>query len=585
MNRLVDDCKQLTILAHGLGFDSVAGRFRDLAARAEQNCTHVVVVGEFNRGKSTLVNAMVGQALLPVDIVPTTAAIWTLRSGPSPSVTRIDKDGTRTSIAGNEGSFQEISADGQAIDRIHRIDAVVTSLALGDDVVVVDTPGVNDINQQRADITYGYLEAADVAVMVLDASTPFTRSELEFIEGQILAATLGKMVFVLNKADRLDEDELEEAAEFAEERVETLIGTDVPLVVTDGGRILQARIAGNDAAAEQWGWGTLCSTLRRVAREAGGGDTRAARHESTRDTLVRSLRGEIGAEIEALSQDEAARLEAEQAWALTLADHRDRLDALLIDAKLHGRDRLKTMLTGSMQHEVRQWVEQRQVAIASMPDVSVYVKDALPRELQLFAKKWYERRQPDIEKFVAAFNGHLGREFQRQFGGSVVPATRWTESNSTAISTRIERAESGGPPEAVLETALPAAAYLALAFLGTGPFAIVGLVGGGLMARRLSAQRKAAEKGALLHDLENAVLGVMEEPLRRLHQACDEWFAVVEDQVRARFEAGVNQRESRTASIRQLTDEQSQLKRERALKDALEQLNNLEVEWDSTSST
>ena len=580
-----DYAARLQSLAGDLGYLAVEVRLRDLCARIEQDRTHVVVVGEFNRGKSTLVNALVGRDLLPVDIVPTTAAIWTLRQGPELSIVRMDRDGSCTALASDAASLKELSADGARVGQIHHVDATVPNLALGADVVVVDTPGVNDINHQRADVTYGYLEAADVAVMVLDASTPFTRSEMAFIEGQLLSTTLGKMVFVLNKADRLDGDELEEAEEFAQERLDTLVGDAIPLVVTDGARILQARLDGRDDTAETWGWLRLRDTLKAVAQAAGGVEARGRKYTWALATIARALREEVSAELDVLAQDSEARAAAEQTWAVELAGHHARLEALVSDARLHGRDRLKTMLTHSMQQEVSRWAEQRQTAIASMPDVSVYAKDALPRELQLFAKQWFERRQPDIEQFIVGFNHHLGQEFQRHFGGTIVPTPHRFGASSAGANATVAGAEGGGPPEALLETALPAAAYLALAFLGTGPFAIVGLVGGGLVARHLSAQRRAAEKTALLHDLEGAILAVMDAPLRNLHNACDGWFESVESEVRARFEAGLHQRTRRVGLAHQLTDSGSVGERTKTLRGALDTLAQLEATWHSTSST
>src|SRR4029079_5472849 len=92
---------------------------------------------------------------------------------------------------------------------IHHVEIAHPSPLLENRLTIVDTPGVNDINEQRADITYGYTPRADAAVFLLDATQILTASERQFLEERILRSTRDRLIFVVAKADLLDAPALE----------------------------------------------------------------------------------------------------------------------------------------------------------------------------------------------------------------------------------------------------------------------------------------------------------------------------------------------------------------------------------------
>src|SRR5207253_3619287 len=107
------------------------------------------------------------------------------------------------------------ASEGGPTGAIQHIELQVPSAVLEHRVTIVDTPGVNDINEQRAEITYGYLPRADAAVFLLDATQILSASERQFLEERILRSTRERLVFVVAKADLLNEGELAETRAFA----------------------------------------------------------------------------------------------------------------------------------------------------------------------------------------------------------------------------------------------------------------------------------------------------------------------------------------------------------------------------------
>ena len=69
--------------------------------------------------------------------------------------------------------------------------------------MLVDTPGVNDLNEQRAEVTYGYVPRADAVVFLLDAGQALKDSEREFLRSRVLESARDRLIFVLGKMDLL----------------------------------------------------------------------------------------------------------------------------------------------------------------------------------------------------------------------------------------------------------------------------------------------------------------------------------------------------------------------------------------------
>jgi len=109
---------------------------------------------------------------------------------------------------------------------------------------LVDTPGVNDINEQRADITYGYVPRADAALFLLDATQILTASERRFIEERILRSCRDRLVFVVSKADLLNDAELEEATQFARQHLSGMVSAPAVFPIS-AKRALAGDVAGS----------------------------------------------------------------------------------------------------------------------------------------------------------------------------------------------------------------------------------------------------------------------------------------------------------------------------------------------------
>ena len=171
--------QELGEIADGLGAKSLKERLdRELVKKLEEDRFHLVVVGEFNHGKSTFVNALLGETVLPVGVTPTTAAIHHLKYAEKPDATVVFQSGRRESIA-FEDTRRFAVGGGSSADEVDYLEVGYPAALLKERILLVDTPGVNDLSLQRADITYSYIPRADAVLFLLDAGQILKESELD----------------------------------------------------------------------------------------------------------------------------------------------------------------------------------------------------------------------------------------------------------------------------------------------------------------------------------------------------------------------------------------------------------------------
>ena len=213
----------LGTIATGLGAKSLKDRLdKDLLKKLEEDRFHLVVVGEFNHGKSTFVNALIGQTVLPAGVTPTTAAIHHLKYSETPEATVVFSSGKRESIAFDEAKKFAVGG-GSNSDEIDYLEVGFPAPLLKERILLVDTPGVNDLSLARADITYSYIPRADAVLFLLDAGQILKESERQFLNDKLLKASRDKIVFVITKWDILNDDEKKEALAYAKTQLGNLV--------------------------------------------------------------------------------------------------------------------------------------------------------------------------------------------------------------------------------------------------------------------------------------------------------------------------------------------------------------------------
>jgi len=205
---------QLAEVADAVGMVTLARDIRTTRIpKLEAERFHLVVLGEFNHGKSTFVNALLGQDVLPTGITPTTASINHVVYAQHPTARVVLLSGESKYLEPSQLKEWVTVAGGHASE-VAYVELGYPSELLTNNVVLVDTPGVNDLNEQRAEVTYGYVPRADAVVFLLDAGQALKDSEREFLRSRVLESARDRLMFVLGKMDLLSPDERTSVIEY-----------------------------------------------------------------------------------------------------------------------------------------------------------------------------------------------------------------------------------------------------------------------------------------------------------------------------------------------------------------------------------
>ncbi|MFN3739482.1 MAG: dynamin family protein [Thermodesulfovibrionales bacterium] len=212
----------------------------DLREKIEKNTFNLVVVGQFKRGKTSLINALLGEDILPVAVVPLTSIVTIMTYG----------EALRIKVYFNDGRVSEIKPESLAdyvtekgnpknIKDVKEVVITYPSPYLKEGVRLIDTPGVGSIYQHNTDVAYQYLPKSDAAMFLLSVDQPMSKAELDFLND--VKEYSNKIFFLLNKADYLNEKDLWESIEFSKGVLKGVMGADVRLFPVSARLALEAK--------------------------------------------------------------------------------------------------------------------------------------------------------------------------------------------------------------------------------------------------------------------------------------------------------------------------------------------------------
>lgn len=214
-------------------------RLRDLAAtdadrddvdelirRCEHRALRVVVAGEAKRGKSTVINALLDQPVLPTGVVPLTAIATTVVHGDEPKAEVRFLDGSVRSVAvGEIADYVAENHNPHNALGVSEVVVTVSSELLATGAELVDTPGTGSVYRHNTDEAVAAYRRMDAAVFVLTADPPISHSERDLVH--TIGTSAATTWFLLNKVDRLASDDVDAAVDFTRRVLEELVGAPV----------------------------------------------------------------------------------------------------------------------------------------------------------------------------------------------------------------------------------------------------------------------------------------------------------------------------------------------------------------------
>jgi len=192
------------------GIEPLLSEWRKLYARLHEPVFSVAVVGEFSRGKSTLVNRLLDLDILPVGELPTTAMLTRVMFGSEPAMWRIQPDSKREKLPLAPESWAQLTADDNGNDPQGVVQIEVPNPWLQQTrVELIDTPGAGDLTGTRATITAESIANCDATLVLINATMPISLTERAFVEEHVFLARIPRVSIVLSRLDQVKEPERE----------------------------------------------------------------------------------------------------------------------------------------------------------------------------------------------------------------------------------------------------------------------------------------------------------------------------------------------------------------------------------------
>lgn len=285
---------RLGSLAQELAAEPVAEEARELAARISEGRFYVACIGQFKRGKSTLLNALVGYEVVPTGYVPVTAVPTVIRFG----------DELHARVRMRDASWRDVDLPGlkeyvteecnpENKKGVEGAEVFVPSALLSTGMCFVDTPGLGSVFTGNTATTRAFIPHIDAALVVVGADPPIAGEELALVEA--VGRQVQDLILVINKADRTTDPERAAAAKFTRGILEKRLHRPM-------GEVLEVSAA---ERVENRGplrdWEKLLATLQSLVEDSGGNLVRAACDRGL-ERLSEQLLAVIGEDRDALER-------------------------------------------------------------------------------------------------------------------------------------------------------------------------------------------------------------------------------------------------------------------------------------------
>ncbi|HUI06824.1 MAG TPA: dynamin family protein [Verrucomicrobiae bacterium] len=243
--------------ALGAEFEADRDRLDGLQQRLREERCHLAVLGQFKRGKSTLINALLGAPVLPASVVPLTSIPTFLHGGEQLTARVVFENGKPDErFAGPDadalgeflGRFVTEEANPHNRLGVKQVEVTYPATVLRQGLALIDTPGIGSTFRHNTEATLNFLPQCDAAVFVVSADPPVTEVEIEFLKH--VRGKLARVFFILNKIDYLDADERVTAVAFLQRMLREQAGFESPAIFCTSAR--QGLNARQDQDAANW---------------------------------------------------------------------------------------------------------------------------------------------------------------------------------------------------------------------------------------------------------------------------------------------------------------------------------------------
>ena len=253
---------ELATLAAELGSDHVSSEAIELATRLAEGRFFVACVGQFKRGKSTLIGALIGESILPTGFVPVTAVPTVIRYGSARRARIRSKDGRWLEIGLPELElYVSEEHNPENIKEVAGAEVFVPSPLLATGMCLVDTPGLGSVFFGNTATTQAFIPHIDAALVVTGSDPPLAGEEFALVES--VAKHVSHLIIVLNKADKASDAERAAAVAFTQRLLQKRLKRESELVFE------VSAVEQLEKRGPERDWRKLVQTLEQLVQDSG----------------------------------------------------------------------------------------------------------------------------------------------------------------------------------------------------------------------------------------------------------------------------------------------------------------------------
>ena len=377
----------------------------------------IAVVGEFKRGKSSLINAMLGTAILPTGVLPLTNIVTLIEHGPAPSLEVTFRD--RPPLEAPVDQLPEFVAEAGNPENRKKVRTVrlrYPSPFLESGAVLVDTPGFESLHETQTEEARAYLPRIDIGLFLLSADSPLSAKEMTLLDE--LAGNVSHCLVLLNKTDFLTAPECQAMVEYVKNRIAerhpALADSVFPVSARDALLATREKKAGS---RDVGGIGGVLSVIEALVREKGA-RIQAKSNAMRLLSILRAVKVRLRVEADSLRQpiqvleDRIARftrglegLEVRRSEAEILVDREIEKIIQDLDAEM---DRLRQELPPAIIGDLQQGA--KPLAGETLSDFSARMASLAEERLKTRFEEWLPAIEAKLESaYLAVVEKHRAR--------------------------------------------------------------------------------------------------------------------------------------------------------------------------------
>lgn len=440
----------IIVVGHASGEDSnLTKRLRHLLARLENSRLQVAILGQFKRGKSTFVNALLGVAILPTGVVPLTAVPTFISWSENPQVRVSFSNGKARETLESEDvpAMEEFLSRFVTEERnpknalaVERVDLLYPAPLLRDGTVFIDTPGIGSTFMHNTEAALRVIPECDVSLFVVSADPPITQVEFDYLRA--LRGKIGRIIFVMNKVDYLGIAEKRKAIYFLRSvlAIESLFESEAEIFAVSARSGLAAKQANDQKVMEHSGIGAVEARLEQFAAFEKMDALRAAIARKAVDIVAL-------AESEVLLRIEAPRIPLatleQKAAEFALSAKAIEAKRLAVADMLSGERRriisdLEMQVTDLRERILSRTTQKVDETISSHQDWPAELRSVLPNHLE---NMFLQARQQFVSSFARKAETIVA-DYQQQIEALIADVRRTAAGLFSVAFARQEEAES-----------------------------------------------------------------------------------------------------------------------------------------------